>query len=181
MSDDIIQTIQESLKAGKQITVEQGQTLLQRLELAETLLKSLCPAVTDVEKERDAYVLLSCMQNQTIEELRHRLANALHHAHAHTEHLEPFQIDVSMEWRYNVREFFEVEAHGWRAIVSSDSEDFTWIAYIEQGGVRFYAAQKYILIQDALRWCADEIMRRTPQADDTHQELEHREAKPTQQ
>ncbi len=170
MNDDFMQTLYACLTAGKQPTLEQTEELLRRLHIAETLLCTLCPAVGDTEEERDAYAWLAGTQTQTIEDLKHKLAASVQHISHHAEHPHAIVPEMGTSWHYNVREFFELKAHGWRAIVSSDSEDFTWIAYIERGGVRFYAAQKYLLIQDALRWCTDEIAHHAPEAPTEHQE-----------
>ncbi len=60
-------------------------------------------------------------------------------------------------WTHNIREFYERQYNGWRAIVSSDTEDTTWTAYIEQGEVRIYASPSFPFLRDALRWCEDQI------------------------
>ncbi|NJK81200.1 MAG: hypothetical protein HC876_01920 [Chloroflexaceae bacterium] len=60
-------------------------------------------------------------------------------------------------WRHNVREFYERQIDGWRAIVSGDTEDPAWVAYVERGEVRIYASQTFPFIQDALNWCAEEV------------------------
>ncbi|NJL04975.1 MAG: hypothetical protein HC911_08730 [Chloroflexaceae bacterium] len=60
-------------------------------------------------------------------------------------------------WRHNVREFYERQQDGWRAIVSSDTEDTTWTAYVERGEVRIYASPTFPFLQDALHWGEEQI------------------------
>lgn len=65
--------------------------------------------------------------------------------------------ELLSQWKHNIREFYERQYNGWRAIVSSDTEDTTWTAYIERGEVRIYASPSFPFLRDALRWCEDQI------------------------
>ncbi len=65
--------------------------------------------------------------------------------------------ELLLLWQHNVREFYERQQDGWRAIVSSDTEDTTWTAYVERGEVRIYASPTFPFLQDALRWCEEQI------------------------
>lgn len=65
--------------------------------------------------------------------------------------------ELLANWKHNIREFYERQYNGWRAIVSSDTEDTTWTAYIERGEVRLYASPSFPFLRDALRWCEEQI------------------------
>ncbi len=158
MGDTFKQEIRNLLIHGEQPDLRQVEELLFRLEKAESMLSILSPALGDAEKERDAYALLAQSRAEFIEQMQKTLneQNFLydHNSLEQPQHGSQNQV---MKWRYNLREFFEMNTDGWRAIVSSDSEDSSWMAYIEQSGVRFYATQKYAFVQDALWWCSAEI------------------------
>lgn len=147
----------KKIAQGEQPTPGQIADLLHRLLVAEFMLKTLLLAVHDTEQERDAYAILAHHRAQMIETLQQSFdtiqslpVETFNEKQNHFPH-------QTRDWQYNLREFFELNSYGWRAIVTSDSEEAQWIAYIEQSGMRLYATQKYTHIQDALKWCSDEI------------------------
>jgi hypothetical protein len=162
VNNDVIQRLREQLVAGGVPTIEQTQELLSRLQIAETMLATLYPSLGYDTTERDIYVSIARYRAEVLDDLLRCLPQT-------KEPIPQYAPDgIGMNhhslWRYNLREFFELNDHGWRAIVSSDSEDHIWIAYIERSGVRFYAPKTFVLLQDALRWCTEEINRQVPEA-----------------
>jgi hypothetical protein len=159
--------VQDRFKQKKRPTLKQTKELLDRLEAAEALIGMLQPAFGDVEKERDAYALLARSRSEMLEHL--------YQTSASTEPSDDQPLDGTQEhtllpqmqanWHYNLREFFEASLSGWRAIVSSDSADDCWIAYVERGEVRFYADHTFVFVQDALAWCEAEMLQRTDTID----------------
>lgn len=158
MSGDIQQAIQDCLSQGKQPDHEHIAQLLQKLQTAETTIAVLSQALADTELERDAYMKLTHRRSEVLEKLHQISSNQTHQPGdiqlSNYQHNSPYQ---AHGWRYNLREFFEMNSDGWRAIVSSDSQHSMWVAYIERNGVRCYATQKFPHIQDALTWCMREI------------------------
>lgn len=158
VSGDIQQTIQDCLSQGKQPDHEHIALLLQHVQAAETMIAVLSQALADMELERDAYMKLTHRRSEVLEQLHQATSYQTHQPDgiqlSDYQHNSPYQ---RLGWRYNLREFFEMNSDGWRAIVSSDSEEFLWVAYIERNGVRYYATQKFPQIQDALTWCIQEI------------------------
>lgn len=152
----VIQQVQERLAQGKRPTMKQTEMLLSRLQVVEALLTAMSPALNDVEAERDAYTMLARTRTEMLESLSRDEQGTTSQLSQGLSLSSP--LPATTNWQYNLREFFELNMQGWRAIVSSDSEDPVWIAYVERGGMRFYAPSAFDLIQDALRWCEMEII-----------------------
>jgi hypothetical protein len=160
-----IETIQARLSQRKRPTLQHTAWLLQEIDELSTLLDLTLAELNEVEHERNTYAALA--------RLRRSMSQAIATA---TQHASPVAAGSAAAevadtpaahtaraytdgWNYNVREFFEAHIQGWRAIVSSDSEEHEWIAYVEHGGTRIYANQPFALLQEAFDWCKAEINR----------------------
>ncbi len=156
MNTDFIQIVQERLQQGKPPTIKQTRILLERVQAAEALMHLVQPALGDTERERDAYALLAQCRSAMIEHMRATLANQTQQPVNRQTVLDKLPV-----WNYNLREFFEMRALGWRGVVSSDSEEPVWTAYVERADVRFYAEQRFPFVYDAFAWCEREILRQS--------------------
>lgn len=174
MSDDVVEIVQQRLANQEQPTPQEIKALLERIHIADAFMEVCCVAVGDVEQERDAYAWLvhanKRIQAHLRDEGESENDDSLHHISLENMQ-ESYSYYYPSKWKYNIREFFEKQIQGWRAIVSSNSEDHLWVAYVERQGVRFYATKRYRLIQDALNWCVEEVAWRSYPTSTEEQEL----------